>query len=68
MQVAGAWEYRGKYTNQDQPRFRTIGEKVATTTSEGAVKDEDIKCLAADFTTVRTGAANCWAYWIEGQS
>jgi len=23
--------------------------------------------LAADFTTVRTGATNCWAYWIEGQ-
>lgn len=68
MQLDGAWVYRGSYTNQDQPRFRTLGEKIATETTEGAVKDTDISCLAADFKTVRTGSANCWAYWLEGQS
>jgi hypothetical protein len=34
--------------------------------NEGEVRDEDINCLAADFRTVRQGAANCWSYWIEG--
>lgn len=34
--------------------------------TEGEVRDEDIRCLAADFRTVREGSANCWSYWIEG--
>lgn len=61
MEVNGSWVSRASYTNQDQPQFRTIGEKVGTD-----VKDSQISCLAADFKTVRTGQANCWPFWIEG--
>lgn len=64
--ISGAWKYRPTHTNPDQQRFRTIGEKVATEKSAGAVKDVDIKCLAKDMTTVRTTSANCWPFWIEG--
>lgn len=52
---------RSSYTNPDQPIFRSVGEDVGKN-----VKDEDIKCLAADFMTVRTTSANCYPYWIEG--
>lgn len=63
QQVDGAWKARKDYTNPDQPRFRTIGETVGTN-----VRDADVQCLAADFTTVRTGADNCWSYWLEGST
>lgn len=52
---------RSSYTNPYQPRFRTIGEDVGIN-----VKDEDVRCLAADHMTIRTGKANCWPFWIEG--
>jgi len=50
MDVDGTWKSRSSYTNADRPAFRTIGEDVGVN-----VKDEDIRCLAADFMTVRTG-------------
>ena len=34
--------------------------------TQGSVREEEIQCLAADMQTVRTGSANCWAFWIEG--
>lgn len=61
MDVDGGWKSRSGYTNPDQPVFRTIGEDVGVN-----VKDENVKCLAADFMTIRTGKANCWPFWIEG--
>jgi len=61
IDIDGTWKARASYTNPDQPRFRTLGESVGTN-----ILDEQIKCLAADNVTVRTGAANCWPYWLEG--
>lgn len=53
--------------------FRTIGDVISKVDaeeniSEGNVKDADIKCLAADFRTVRTTSANCWPFWLEGST
>jgi len=61
MKVEDNWEARSSYTNPDQPAFRTIGETVGKD-----IKDDQIKCLGADFKTVKTGKANCWPYWLEG--
>lgn len=61
MDNNGSWVSRASFTNPDQPIFRTIGETVGKN-----ITDEQIKCLGADFTTIRTGAANCWPFWIEG--
>lgn len=41
--------------------FRTLGKLVPK-----AVKDADVRCLANDRKTIRSGAKNCWAYWLEG--
>lgn len=68
MNIGGVWQARSSYVNPDQPRFRTIGEAVATEEQEGAVTEEGISCLAADFFTIRTGSANCYPYWLEGGS
>lgn len=58
-----AWVSRLDHTNQDQPMFRTYGETVGTN-----LDNNDIKCLAADLRTIRTGKENCWPYWIEGSA
>merc|ERR1711939_724735 len=50
------------YVSQDQPQFRTLGEK------KEAVLDSEIKCLSKSGTEVKTGRANCWPYYIEGQT
>jgi hypothetical protein len=63
------WEARSDFINVDQARFRTFGEKIAKDAkTKGAVKEADIKCLGADFYTVKTGSANCWPFWVEGGS
>lgn len=62
MQINGEWQARSSYTTQDKHIFRTIGETVGTN-----VRESDIRCLAADYFTVRTGSENCWPYWLEGQ-
>lgn len=67
--AAKTWEARKDFINVDQARFRTFGEKVAKDEkTKGAVKETDIKCLGADFYTVKTGSANCFPFWIEGGS
>ena len=61
MDVAGTWKSRSSFTNPDQSAFRSIGEKVGEN-----VKNEDVRCLAADFMTIKTGKENCYPFWIEG--
>lgn len=61
--ISDIWVSRKDNYGQDQPQFRTLGKKV-----KEEVLDADIKCLAADFKTVRAGAANCWPLWLEGQA
>lgn len=68
INIGGVWQPRSGYVNPDQPRFRTFGENVATLEKEGAVTEEGISCLAADYYTIRTGSANCYPYWLEGGS
>jgi len=31
------------------------------------VKEDQIRCLANDLITVRTGSENCFPYWLEGE-
>lgn len=61
---SGDWVSRSAYTNQDQYIFRTIGETLEG--NDANIKEEQIRCLGADFMTIKTGSDNCWPFWLEG--
>jgi hypothetical protein len=58
------WLDRKQYFNVDKPGMRTLGDKPG---AKGNVKGDDVRCYSTDLVTIRTGAAECRAYPLDGQ-